>query len=144
MKRIESLLVFKTIMLVLLISSCKKDTVTSPPSQRNSITAVPTTPLSISLLANRWEKKSDGVFSCTMSVPSGHILDKSDSTDKVKLYLLDNGKKVLINDRISFMNGMVWSSYTSTEVTIFYLNNRCNDVQDLPFSSLEIKIEVFN
>lgn len=144
MKRIQSLLVFKTTILILLISSCNKDTITAPPSQTNSLMAVPTARFTTTLLANHWEKKSAGVFSSTMPVPLGNIIDRSDSTAQVKVYLLDNGKKVLINTRTSFMNGMVWSSYTSTEVTIIYLNNRCNDVQDLPFSSLEIKVEVSN
>ena len=144
MKRIQSLLVFKTTVLILLISSCKKDTVVPPPSQNNSFTAVSTARFTITLLANNWEKKSAGVFSSTMPVPLWNIIDRSDSTAQVSVYLLDNGKKVLINTRTSIMNGMVWSGYTSTEVTIIYLNNRCNDVQDLPFSSLEIKVEVFN
>lgn len=144
MKRIQSLLVCKTTILILLISSCNRDPVTPPPSQNNSLITAPTARFTTTLLANHWEKKSAGVFSSTMSVPLGNIIDRSDSTAKVKVYLLDNGKKVLINTRTSFMNGMVWSSYTSTEVTIIYLNNRCNDVQDLPFSSLEIKVEVSN
>ena len=144
MKRIQSLLVFKTTVLILLVSSCNKDTVTSPPPQNNSLMAVPTARFTTTFVANHWEKKSAGVFSSTIPVPLGNIIDRSDSTAIVNVYLLDNARKILINARTSFMNGMVWSGYTLTEVTIIYLNNRCNDVQDLPFSSLEIKVEVFN
>ena len=133
MKRIQSLLVFKTTILILLISSCNKPTVSPPRPQNISLMAVPTARFTITLLANNWEKKSTGVFSCTMPFPLGTVIGRSDFTDKVKVYLLDNARKILINARTSFMNGMVWSSYTSSELTIIYLNNRCNEVQDLPF-----------
>src|SRR5688572_32295632 len=65
------------------------------------------------LVANNWKSNQNGIWVHNFQ----NILSVNDAKD-VKVYLLKDGVEIPINNSISFMNGTLWATYTTTDVDI--------------------------
>ena len=130
MKRISFFILIASAVTVFSISSCYKDELI--PSVNDNI--INTTPYTIYLTANHWNKIVAGVYTCPFLniIPTGYRNNRD-----VKIYLLKADQKIQINYPIFFMSGELSSTTTATDVTINY-----RYFGELPFNYLDIKVEI--
>ena len=113
------------------MSSCKKD-VQLPPGGGGSNNIQP---IEYTLTASNWVLETDGFYSDNFK----NLISAATTAGRsVKVYLLDNGKQIQINQFIFFMDGELWASSTATDVKITYRNSD----NKLPFDKLNIKIVI--
>ncbi|HXL55717.1 MAG TPA: hypothetical protein VN958_05635 [Chitinophagaceae bacterium] len=133
MKRILSTVLIANALIILSLSSCKKENL-SPGSTSNTTPTIEYT-TTINVVAGRWVKDANGTYANTFQ---GVISPANTSNRSVKIYLVANGTETQINYYISFMGGELWATNTETDITINYRSKN----QSLPFSYLLIKVVI--
>jgi hypothetical protein len=132
MKHILFTMIMANALIILGLSSCKKETLlpsyTIPPIQHYPITMN-------NLVAGRWIKNERGIY---VSILSGVLSGVNTSNRTVKIYLIANNKETQINHSITFMEGKLWAGSINTAIEIDYLPEK----QIFPFSYLVIIVVV--
>ena len=126
MKRLFFTMVIASAMIISFYS-CNKDdslplqtTSTGTGSSGNSTT--------INLRTDHWEAKRNGIL---VNVFSNIIPSKTNQS--VNVYM----GEVQINERVPFMDGVLWATSTQTDVVITYRGN----LQNLPSLNIKVVIE---
>ena len=79
-------------------------------------------PLTMNLTANHWEATADRGFVNIFK----NIISAENAKYSVKVYVVTNGKDMLISEPVSFMRGVLWSTYSETDVAIDYRGDLSN------------------
>ena len=130
MKRIFTLVLLASSVIIFITSSCKKDVQVSSVDTGNGHNAG-TSPFTLMLKANEWINEGDGIYVSTFR----NIIPPRYYNHPVKVYLLTENREIQINHFISFMAGELWASVSGTDVTIVY---HC--FEQRRFDSLDIKV----
>jgi len=131
MKRNTFFVLIASAVTTLCISSCGKDELV----RSNGTFIDPTsTPYTIDLVADRWNKIVTGVYTCSFKncIPPDYRNNMG-----VKVYVLKADQKILIDYPVSYLGGELSAITTRSDVTINY---RC--YRELPFQNLRIQVEI--
>jgi hypothetical protein len=112
MKRLFFMMVVINTMIISTLSSCKKDdTLPDPPIH----VPPPQGLITLTLTTHHWEAEGNGIFVSAFA----HVIPVN-AGYSAKVYLVRDGIDTLINQPISFMNGLLWATNTPTDVNIHY------------------------
>lgn len=129
MKKITMAVLFTTALTAFITSSCKKEQMAPPESG----TITDTSPGTLNLLANSWQRESSGLYIHVFKniIPSVYF------NSGANIYLLTDNKEILINNTVSFMGGYLFASHTPTDIRIVF---RPVLSEERPFDYLNIKV----
>ena len=100
--------------IILPLGSCNKDD--SLPVQTSGGGSSFQSAASLTLTTNHWELKGNGVFINVFS----NIIPSANANRSVSVYLVSNGQDTVINQPISFMDGLLWATIFQRDVVITY------------------------
>ena len=136
MKPLLSMIVITGSIIIITLTSCKKEN----PSNTNYVSPTSYSPpppiLDINLVANNWFNSAREVY---VDVFQGVLgMSNANGSRTVLVYIEQGGKEVQINQRhITYMGNELWATNTATDVSIVY---RCST--RMPFSSINVRVEV--
>ena len=138
MKRILFTMLIANALIILSLSSCKKENL-SPAYQTGGRTTPITGPFTIDLVANDWANYGNEIYVNNFQ----NIISTANASGNrtVYVYLVENAKETQINlntSRVTFMGHELWATTTKTDVKINYKSSD----PGLPFESLNIKVVV--
>jgi len=107
-----SMLIVSTIT-ILSLNSCSKDD--SLPHSNNNGGGSPLA-VTLNLTASHWEAKGDRVFVNIFK----DVIPAENANHGARIYVVTNGKEMLINQPITFMEGALWGTCSQTDVAINY------------------------
>jgi len=129
MKRLLFKMTIVGTVIISLLSSCSKDD--SLPDRTTGGASM--LPMTLNLTASNWQEKAGGVFVNIFSnaFASVHV------NYSLKVYLVTDGKDIMINQPISFMNGQLWATNTGTDLVINYRGN----YQHIPYLNIKAVLD---
>jgi hypothetical protein len=140
MKRMLFMVLIANALIILSLSSCKKeDPSFGPVTVPNPVvttTPVPP-PFIIDLVADHWVNYENEVYVSTFNGVISTVNASGSRT--VNVYLAENGEKTQINHHpITYMGNELWATSSKTDVSLIYKSS----AQTLPFKSLRIRVVV--
>ena len=141
MKRILFTVLIANALIILSLSSCKKeDPAFGPVTVPNPIVSTTPpimSPFIIDLVADNWVNYENEVY---VNSFKGVIATANAGGNRtVNVYLAENGGETQINRHpITFMGNQLWATSSQTDVSLIYKSS----AQTLPFKSLRIRVVV--
>jgi hypothetical protein len=132
MKRVTIAVFVTAALTILMTSSCRKDQL--EPSEQTIVTG--TSPGTLNLVADNWQGESNELYIDLFK----NVISQVYINSGVKIYLLADGKEILMNNAISFMGGQLLASHTSTDIRIVF---RPSPLHEKAFDYLDIKVVFF-
>ncbi len=135
MKRILFTVLIANTLIILGLSSCKKDALS--PALNDSPGTQSRPPFVINLVADQWVNYGNEIY--INNFPGILTMANVTGSPNINVYLKANGKKVQINNaKITFMGNDLWATATQTDIRINY---KCS-ASNLPFTSLSFIVVI--
>ena len=117
------------LLMMSLVSSCAKED--------NYVPGTPTNPsrqtMTLNLTTYHWVPDAEGIFVNIFS----NVIPANYTNPTVKVYLVQNGSETELSNFLPFGDGLLWATYTQTDIAINYRGSH----QNLSFLNIKAVIQ---